>query len=57
MTMTSPTDAGLSAKQLRSIARSKRRKIALWIGAVSAGKTVAANLAFFIAVRTLLVLG
>jgi PBSX family phage terminase large subunit len=49
--MTSPYSVGLSDKQLQSIARSKRRKIALWIGAVSAGKTVAANIAFFMAVR------
>lgn len=50
-TMTSPNSVGLSKKQLRSIARSRRRKIALWIGAVSAGKTVSANIAFFIAVH------
>lgn len=49
--MTSPSDVALSKKQLRSIARSRQRKIALWIGAVSAGKTVAANIAFFLAVR------
>jgi len=49
--MTLPSNAGLSKKQLRSIARSKRKKIALWIGAVSAGKTVSANIAFFLAVH------
>lgn len=46
--MSSPS---LSRKQIRSIARSKLRKIALWVGAVSAGKTIASLFAFFIAVR------
>lgn len=41
----------LSRKQRWSIARSKARKIALWVGAVSAGKTLASLFAFFIAVR------
>ena len=41
----------LSRKQRWSIARSKSRKIALWVGAVSAGKTLASLFAFFIAVR------
>jgi len=51
MTTTEPRQAGLSQKQLRSIARSKRRKIALWVGAVSAGKTIASLFAFLIAIR------
>lgn len=42
---------GLSRKQLRSIARSKSKKIALWVGAVSAGKTIASLFAFLFAVR------
>ncbi|ANP74526.1 PBSX family phage terminase large subunit [Cryobacterium arcticum] len=41
----------LSRKQISSIVRSKLRKIALWVGAVSGGKTIAANFAFLIAVR------
>lgn len=40
----------MSAKQLASIHWSTRRKIALWVGAVSAGKTVASLLAFLFAV-------
>lgn len=39
----------MSVKQLVSIEWSKRRKIALWVGAVSAGKTVASLLAFLMA--------
>ena len=34
-----------------SISRSKRKKIALWVGAVSAGKTIASLFALFIAIR------
>lgn len=41
----------LSLKQIRSISRSKRKKIALWVGAVSAGKTIASLFALFIAIR------
>lgn len=41
----------LSRKQLHSIARSKRRKIALWVGAVSAGKTIASLFALLFAIR------
>lgn len=40
----------MSPKQLASIEWSKRRKIALWVGAVSAGKTVASLLAFLFAI-------
>lgn len=39
----------LSPKQLASVVWSTRRKIALWVGAVSGGKTVASLLAFLIA--------
>lgn len=39
----------MSPKQLASVVWSERRKIALWVGAVSAGKTVASLLAFLIA--------
>lgn len=39
----------LSPKQIASVAWSTRRKIALWVGAVSAGKTVASLLAFLFA--------
>ncbi|KQS01708.1 hypothetical protein ASG00_09735 [Microbacterium sp. Leaf351] len=41
----------LSRKQRWSIARASRRKIALWVGAVSAGKTMVSLLALFIAIR------
>jgi len=41
----------LSPKQVHSIARSESKKIALWVGAVSAGKTIASLFAFLIAVR------
>lgn len=41
----------MSPKQLVSIAWSERRKIALWVGAVSAGKTVASLLAFLFALH------
>lgn len=41
----------LSAKQLRSIKHSLDRKIALWVGAVSAGKTIASLFALFFAIR------
>lgn len=40
----------LSDKQKWSIGASTRRKIALWVGAVSAGKTIASLIAFVIAV-------
>ena len=46
--MTAPA---LSRKQRRSIVQSKRRKIALWVGAVSAGKTIASLFALFFAIR------
>lgn len=42
---------GMSPRQLASIAWSERRKVALWVGAVSAGKTVASLLAFLIALH------
>lgn len=41
--------AVLSPRQLASVVWSERRKIALWVGAVSAGKTVASLLAFLFA--------
>ena len=41
----------LSRKQRWSIARAKTRKIALWVGAVSAGKTMVSLFALFIAIR------
>lgn len=41
----------LSRKQRRSIVRSRLRKIALWVGAVSAGKTIASLFALFFAIR------
>jgi len=41
----------MSPRQLASVARSDERKIALWVGAVSAGKTVASLLAFLIALH------
>lgn len=39
----------MSPRQLASIVWSERRKIAVWVGAVSAGKTVASLLAFLFA--------
>lgn len=39
----------LSPKQIASVLWSERRKLALWVGAVSAGKTVASLLAFLFA--------
>lgn len=44
-------EKGLSPKQIDSIVRSELRKIALWVGAVSGGKTIASLFAFLIAVR------
>lgn len=41
----------MSPKQLASVVWSERRKIALWVGAVSAGKTVASLLAFLFALH------
>lgn len=41
----------LSRKQRWSIARAASAKIALWVGAVSAGKTMVSLFAFFIAIR------
>lgn len=41
----------MSPRQLASIAWSERRKIALWVGAVSAGKTVASLVAFLFALH------
>lgn len=41
----------MSPKQLASVHWSKRRKIALWVGAVSAGKTFASLVAFLFALR------
>lgn len=40
----------LSPKQQRSIAHSRRAKLALWTGAVSSGKTIASLIAFMAAV-------
>jgi PBSX family phage terminase large subunit len=58
MTAPSEVDAALdtlqhrmSAKQIRSIAESVRFTVALWVGAVSAGKTFASLIAFLLAVR------
>lgn len=42
----------LSTKQVGSIVQSEDKKISLWIGAVSAGKTIASLFAFLVAVRT-----
>lgn len=42
---------GLSQKQISSIAQSELRKIALWVGAVSGGKTIASLFALLIAIR------
>lgn len=41
----------LSTKQVSSIVESEQKKINLWIGAVSAGKTIASLFAFLVAVR------
>lgn len=41
----------LSRKQRWSISRAKTRKIALWVGAVSAGKTMISLYALFLAIR------
>jgi len=41
----------LSQKQIDSIAHSSLKKVALWVGAVSAGKTIASLFALFIAIR------
>lgn len=41
----------LSAKQISSVVESTAAKIALWVGAVSAGKTIASLFAFLFAVR------
>ncbi|MGB3413165.1 MAG: PBSX family phage terminase large subunit [Microbacteriaceae bacterium] len=48
--MSSMTPPPLSDKQKWSIGASTRKKIALWVGAVSAGKTIASLIAFVIAV-------
>lgn len=45
------TPPALSRKQRWSIARAASRKIALWVGAVSAGKTLVSLFALFIAIR------
>lgn len=45
------TPPPLSDKQVASVVESKNRKIALWVGAVSAGKTIASLFAFLFAVR------
>lgn len=44
-------DRMLSRKQLRSIVMSARHTVALWVGAVSAGKTFASLIAFLVAIR------
>jgi len=41
----------LSHKQISSVVESTKAKIALWVGAVSAGKTIASLFAFLFAVR------
>lgn len=41
----------LSRKQRWSLSRFRARKLALWVGAVSAGKTLVSLFAFFIAIR------
>lgn len=46
-----PSKPALSPKQISSIVRSPLKKISLWVGSVSAGKTIASIFAFFIAVR------
>lgn len=45
------TPPPLSFKQVSSVVESTRAKIALWVGAVSAGKTIASLFAFLFAVR------
>ena len=45
------TPPPLSAKQVASVVESTAAKIALWVGAVSAGKTIASLFAFLFAVR------
>jgi phage-related minor tail protein len=45
------TPPPLSTKQVTSVVESEDRKIALWVGAVSAGKTIASLFAFLIAIR------
>lgn len=45
------SSAPLSTKQINSIVESERVKISLWVGAVSAGKTIASLFAFLIAIR------
>jgi PBSX family phage terminase large subunit len=45
------SSASLSPKQISSIVQSSTRKLALWVGAVSAGKTIASLFALFIAIR------
>ena len=57
MTTTNDVEAALadvrsrmSAKQVRSIVESERHTVALWVGAVSAGKTFASLIAFLIAI-------
>lgn len=45
------TQPPLSSKQVSSVVESTRAKIALWVGAVSAGKTIASLFAFLFAVR------
>jgi PBSX family phage terminase large subunit len=45
------TPPPLSPKQIRSIHHSTQAKIALWVGAVSGGKTIASLFAWLIAIR------
>lgn len=45
------TPPPLSHKQVASVMESRNSKIALWVGAVSAGKTIASLFAFLFAVR------
>ena len=45
------TPPPLSSKQVASVVESTAAKIALWVGAVSAGKTIASLFAFLFAVR------
>lgn len=43
--------SGMSAKQIHTIATYDAKKLALWVGAVSGGKTIASLVAFFLAIR------
>lgn len=51
MSLTTSKPPALSPKQMWSIHKSKSRKLALWVGAVSGGKTFSSLFAFNIAIR------